>query len=310
MRQTNFAPNKKFNILPYIVIFIITNVLYSPVSADSLHVEFEKYFSTLAESFNTITNSSVLKKTRLYSMDRFFVSSLKKHQTIYSFVRTNSKGVIISEVIRGQVPERSFRKVRDQKWFNFVQRSQEDYYTFIKKKETGRYYLLWCKPVVKGNKYFVGAVAVKIDLWDCIHKISSNIDEPFLIRLGSKSLYSYRWKNIDAYDKIPLSIPGVKDMSLLVKKDKVEEEVVQEEKPDTATIAIAETKKEPEPVIQKNDVNKSNVKKGPGLISSKLVKVSLIFGIFVVIILIIVAVSYISRLRQRTLWQKIDEGKM
>lgn len=306
MCQTEYIPNKKLNILSLIVVVILTSFFYSSVYADSLQVEFEQYFSTLSESFNTIASSRVLRKTRLYSMDRFFVASLKRHQTIYSFIRTNSKGVIISEVIRGQNPERNFRKVRDQKWFNFVQQNQEDYHTLIKIKETGRYYLLWCKPVLKGNKYFVGAVAVKIDLWDCIHKISSRIDEPFLIRIGSKSLYSYKWKNIDSYDKVPLDISGAKNIFLLIKKEKVEEEVVQESKPsDTAVIAMTETKKKLEPLAQKKEVKKKS-----GFASSQLFKASLIFGIFVVIILVIVAASYISRLRQRTLWQKIDEGKL
>jgi hypothetical protein len=311
MHQINLVSHRKIKSLTYLLLLVLTFGFYAPTRADSLQVEFEHYFSTLLESFNTIANSSVLKKTRLYSMDRFFVSSLKKHQPVYSFIRTNSKGVIISEVIRGMTPERNFRKVRDQKWFRFVQRNKEDYHTLIKIKETGRYYLLWCKPVLKGNKYFVGAVAVKVDLWDCIHKISSNIDTPFLIRLGKKSLYSYRWKNIDSYDKIPLEIPGVKNISLLVKKEFVEEPVAAEAKPDTPAVAAAETEKNQQPAVQNTEVKKEKKpKKEKSFTSSKMFKVSLIFGIIVVIILIIVAVSYISRLRQRSLWQKIDEGKL
>jgi hypothetical protein len=327
MHMSSFVPNKKLNVLSLIVISIIIPLIFSSARADSLQLEFEQYFYTLEESFNTMANSSVLKKTRLYSMDRYFVSSLKKYQTIYSFIRTNSKGVIISEVIRGQTPERNFRKVRNQKWFNFVKRSQEDYHTLIKIRETGRYYLLWCKPIVKGNKYFVGALAAKVDLWDCIHKISSNIDQPFLVRLGSKSLYSYQWKDIDTYDRIPLSVLGVKSLSLYIEKEEVEVEVEEEEEvsqeqepdtaviamtkakqkqePDTAVIAMTEAKKKPESVVQKKEVKKKS-----SSTSSRLVKTVLIFVIFIVVIFIIIAVLYISRLRQRTLWQKIDKGEL
>ena len=306
MRKTSFFARRKYKTVALFFMAFLVLGLLLPVSADSLQVEFERFFGTLEESFTTIANSRVLKKTRLYSMDRFFVSSLRKHQTIYSFIRTNSKGVVISEVIRGQTPERKFRKVRDQRWFRFVQRNQEDYHTLIKIKETGRYYLLWCKPVIKGDKYFVGAVAVKIDLWDCIHKVASNLDEPFLVLLGKKSLYSYRWNDIKTYDKIPLKIPGVKNITLLVQKEKTAEPVVEKPKPETTAVAAAETKEKPQPAAVKEE----KPAKKKSFTSSRLFKISLLFGIIIVIILIIVAVSYISRLRQRTLWQKIDEGKL
>ena len=184
--------------------------------AAALKEDIETYFADLREAATAIMKDPAVKKTRLASTDRFFVRSLKKQQTIYALIRTNSKGIVISEVIRGETPERDYRNIANQKWFQYIARNNKEYHGFL--KEDGRYYLFWAEPVIltarSGKKRFIGAVAAKIDIWDCLHKFSAQVETPFLIRLNSKGLYSHKWEKETEFEEEQLDILGVDRISV------------------------------------------------------------------------------------------------
>jgi hypothetical protein len=188
--------------------------MHTFVAASTFKENIEQYFTELMESYNSIASAQGVKGTSLPRTDRYFVSALKKHQVFYSLIKTNSKGVVVSEVIRGQTPERNYRKVDNQRWFTVVSGKHEGYEGFMKEEETGRYYLLWGRPIIKGSSHFAGGVVAKVDLWDCFHEFSDKAEEPFLIRLGNLSLYSHKWKKGISYDEVALDIPGVKRISV------------------------------------------------------------------------------------------------
>ena len=86
--------------------------------------------------------------------------------------------MIISEVIRGEKTERPMRDVSGQRWFRKVSRNKEAYYTLIKDREQARYYLFWCRPILKRGNRFIGSVVAKIDLWDSFYEFSNFNIEP------------------------------------------------------------------------------------------------------------------------------------
>ncbi len=217
IKNSRSGKNRTFSIY-HIVLATVLFLHYSVTAEEILKQTIEDYFSELQNTFTLIAGASSVKSTSLSRTERYFVTILKKNQTLYSLVKTNSKGVIISEVIRGQTPERDFRNVADQPWFRNVSRKREDHYGFVKEEKTGRYYLFWGKPVLKGSNRFVGAVAVKIDLWDCFHKLSADVTTPFLIRLGNKSLYSHKWEKEYNYREELLTVPGVRKISVRIRK--------------------------------------------------------------------------------------------
>lgn len=174
----------------------------------------DHYFAQIMDDFNHVVSAPVMTRTNLRAMDLHFVESLKQHQIIYSLIRTNSKGTVISEVIRGKAPLRNFRDISGQMWFQKVKQSFQDYYSLEKSKETGRYYLFWCKPVLKSDDQFVGAVVAKIDLWDCFHILSKETNSPFLVLLGNMSLYSHKWEKELTHEEQALTVPGVNDIVL------------------------------------------------------------------------------------------------
>jgi hypothetical protein len=184
--------------------------------ADELDEKCDAYFSKMFENFSAISKSTVVKKTRLTAIDRHFVNVLKRNQTFQSLIRTNSKGIIISEVTRGKTPGRNYRNIARQPWFLYIVRNTRAYHGFF--EEGGRYYLFWAEPVIittsSGKNKFNGAVAVKIDLWDSFHFLAKSVDQPFIVRMNGKSLYSNRWRQEFVPVEKKLDIPGIDRISI------------------------------------------------------------------------------------------------
>jgi hypothetical protein len=268
----------------------------------SLQTTMDSYFTALQKEFDRIAGAQAAKSTRLKSIDWHFVKSLKANQVIYSLIRTNSKGVVICEVIRGEKPERKTRSIADQRWFTEVARTFGDYYGFMKEEETGRYYLFWSRAVMatpnRGNQKFIGAVVAKIDLWDCFHKISSGTEEPFLVRIGSLSLYNHKWdKEIASVDD-PLTIPGVDRISVRHARPAAPPpapadttlSAAASQPPTSAQSAIA--------AEQKQQQKQSKI--------SKLRKLVIVYWVIVLILLLFAGFRFVVWLRLKLLQRKID----
>ena len=289
----------------FFVLFIMM-----PAFSSSLKENIEQYFVDLWQDFDKIAASSSIKKTSLSYVDRYFVSMLKKNQTFYTFIKTNSKGVLINEVVRGEKTQRKFRDVGTQRWYTFVSKKHRDYHGFLR-DENGRYYLFWAKPVLKmtrsGRKTFVGAVALKIDFWDCFHKIAEDIDEPFLIRLGRKSLYSNKWKKGPDFKENTLEISGVKRVSVRF----VESDTAQTPT-DSPTFSIAEDSLKEEvksetKIVETKTKIKTEPKKPPAKRFSKTKKIIFIILFFAIILLVLYIFKLMVVIKDRRLRNMIDK---
>lgn len=281
-----------------------------PAAASSLKEDIEQYFVKLWQDFDKVATSSSIKRTSLSYVDRYFISILKKNQTFYTFIKTNSKGVLINEVVRGEKPERKFRDVGTQRWYYYASKKYKDYHGFLRDKN-GRYYLFWAKPVLKttrsGVKKFIGAVALKVDIWDCFHKFASDVDKPFLIRLGRKSLYSNKWKKEVDFKEEELEIPGVKRVSVRFVDSGIERMPT-----DSPTFAIAEDTikeviKSDIKITETGDKIKSQPKKPPIKVFSKTKKIVFIIIVIAVIILILYLSKLIVVFKEWRLRKRIDK---
>lgn len=191
--------------------------LFCTVSASqqyNVQKDINDFFNSLRGSFSRLAGSSQLKSTRLKDAEMLFIATMKKNRVYYKLLRINSEGKVISEATRGKKVTRPMRDISSQRWFGKARDKREEYYSLIKDKERGRYYLLWCRPVIKDN-HFVGAIAAEIDLWDSFHEYSNRVYYPFLIKLKNRGLFSHKWRNSFTYEKRPLQIPGTDDISVL-----------------------------------------------------------------------------------------------
>ena len=188
--------------------------------SQDLQADLNDYFTKIDAGFEKISEAGAVRSTSLRSAERLFVREMRRNQAYTMFFRTNSKGVIISEVVRGETVERPMRSVADQKWYRTVSSQKEAYYTLVKDSERGRYYLLWARPILKSGDRFVGAVAAKIDLWDSFYEFSNSVYVPFLVKLGRKSLFSHKWKNSLIGGEKSITVPGVDRISVIYIQEK------------------------------------------------------------------------------------------
>ncbi|MCX7727360.1 MAG: cache domain-containing protein [Chitinispirillaceae bacterium] len=277
-------------------------MLYSFTLADNGKVDLEQeinnYFAKLEDSFSKVVSSSVLKDRNLGPAERLFVRAMKKNRVYNTFIRTNSKGVIISEVIRGKKPERPMRDISNQQWFNYVKNKKEPFYNLIKDSDEGRYYIFWARPILKDRNRVVGSVAVKIDIWDGFYEISKDIYSPFIIKLGNKTLFSHKVNKEENYstkEEKELAINGIKNITLVILSAGAPvASTVVEEKKDTGNLT-ALTKD-----TTKTDGEKSQ-KKGGGTIIVVLILIILFGGIG------IGSYMLISWMQRRAFLKRLDE---
>jgi hypothetical protein len=257
--------------------------------------DLNEYFAKMDETFTKLQKSSAIKSTNLKMAENLFFRELKKNQSYFAYLRANSKGKIVSEVVRGKTVERTGTDVQNESWFKNVQKNNEDFYTVFKDEERGRYYLIWSKPILKQER-FVGAACLKIDLWDSFYEFSNSIYYPFLIKLGKKSLFSHKWSDDISYQEETLSIPGIKNVSVRY----IPEKKVEPQDSIAKPVAAADT------TISKGD-QVAPVKKASSK-PKKPLSGAVIFLIIVLVAAILVAsFLIISKRKNDAILRKIEE---
>jgi hypothetical protein len=191
-----------------------------PAAAPSaMALGMDSLFITLKQDFDEVVASPLVKNDAVAPVNDYFLTVLKQHQPFYSLTRVNAKGVLVNEVIRlVEKTDVKNQNLSRETWVKRTVRKRTDYTGLVKLEETGRYYLLWAAPVIekekKGKAVVKGAVALKIDLWDCFHKFANTSETPFLVRIGRLSLYSNKWKDGIRYKEDALVVAGIKTISV------------------------------------------------------------------------------------------------
>lgn len=280
---------------------VVLHLFVTQVFSGSVPEDLNAYFVDLDEDFARIVDAGALRSTNLRQAERLFIREMRKKQAYFTFLRTNSRGVIISEVIRGDKVERPMRDVSGQRWFRRVSRNKEAYYTLIKDNDRGRYYLFWCRPILKRGNRFIGSVVAKIDLWDSFYEFSESIYYPFLIKLGRKSLFSHKWKEGESGTENRIDVQGIAQISVIYSSEaqKAEPSVAAAKEdsvkqPAAATVDTAKNTKEEK---------KAKKKKGSS---------GLLVFLLVVLILGIAVTSFmlITWMRRRAFLKRLDEDDL
>lgn len=185
-----------------------------------MKVQMDSIFIDLQNDLDEIVNSPAVKnKTAATTINGYFFKELKKNQVYYSLTKVSSKGILTNEVIR-MVEKPNVKPVSLSKelWVKRTITARKPYWGLKKLEQTGRYYLIWAAPILsqdkKGKEVVSGAVALKIDLWDCFHKVANKSETPFLVRIDKMKLYSNKWENGVKYKEELLTVAGIKKISV------------------------------------------------------------------------------------------------
>jgi hypothetical protein len=188
-------------------------------SKSAMTLGLDSLFIKIQQDLDEVVASSIVKNKAVAPVNAYFLKVLKGNQPFYSLARVNAKGVLINEVVR--LVEKTDVKSQDlskEAWVKSTIKKHTPYWGRIKLEETGRYYLVWAAPVIekdkKGAETVEGAVALKIDMWDCFHKFANTSETPFLVRMDKLGLYSNKWKDGVKYREEALSVAGIKKISV------------------------------------------------------------------------------------------------
>ncbi len=184
----------------------------------------DSIFITMKKDLDDMAASPLIHGKSVSSVNSYFLKTLKENQPFYSFTRVNHSGDVVNEMIRlVEKTDDKKQNLAKELWFKQAGKRHAEYSGMIKLEENGRYYLVWAQPIIdkneKGKEQFEGALALKIDLWDCFHKFANTVETPFLIRIGRLHLYSNKWKDTIAYKEELLKVPGAKSVFVRYPKD-------------------------------------------------------------------------------------------
>lgn len=274
---------------------IITVYVTLVFSATTVKQDLDTYFAKIDETLTSIQKSSAIGSTNLNLAENLFFRELKRNQPFYAFYRANSKGKIVSEIVRSKPAERTGTVVENEQWFKAVKKNNEDFYTVFKDVERGRYYLIWSKPILK-KEQFKGAVCLKVDLWDCFYDYSNGIYFPILVKLGKKTLFSHKWNDVISSTEESLVVPGIKNISVRY----IAEKKVETQDTVATSLPVKDT------AAAKTD--SSLVKKAKAIPTPKKGNGLLIFMIIAgVAAVAIVVIMIISKKRKDAILKKIEE---
>jgi hypothetical protein len=271
-----------------------------PCFSESMKDTANTYFAALKKDYDKLAISKAIKNPHTDPINKLFVASLKKHLPISYLARVNTKGVLINEVVRGQIPQKKVhRKVGKEEWYSFVVKNKKAFSGIS--EENGRYYLIWSKPLLGAKKRSAGVVVEKIDLSDCFNMLSKETTAPYLIRLEQKSLYSHKWKNDSSYLEEPMTIPGIEKITFLTEKP-----VVASHAAETLDVSVQRVNSVPASPAPVTVEKPEKVKKKPAKITKKRMLV-IIIGIVVVLLLIILLFRFYIWLNHKFLMHSINK---
>jgi hypothetical protein len=271
-----------------------------PCFSESMKDTANAYFSLLKKDFDKLASSKAIKNSHTGPINGLFVASLKKHLPISYLARANAKGVIISEVVRGEMPKKkTHRKVGNEDWYSFIVKNKKAFNGIS--EENGRYYLTWSVPLMGAKKRSSGVMVEKIDLWDCFHMLSKETTAPYLVRLEKKSLYSHEWKNESSFFEEPMTIPGIEQITILTEKP-----VVASHTAETLDVSVQRVTSVAAAPAQVTAEKPEKVQKSPAKSAKNHVLV-IIIGITVALLLIIFLFRFYIWLNHKFLMHSINK---
>jgi hypothetical protein len=278
-------------------------------STDSLTMSFNAYFSMLKRDFNTCAVFVSTGKKAKHA-NEYFIKTLKKHQPLFSLLLTNEKGKAVSEVVRGEKPLHAKKNIAKQSWYLKTRKALKPY-DGLTKEENGRFYLVWCIPLIrsaKGHQKYEGVMVAKIDLWDGIHHLAETTKEPFCVRMRDKTLYTHDWESQRIFVEDTLTIPGANNISIRYQKSGVSP-VLAVQPSESVFIAA---KKELSEAAQKKVEDAApaeNAQVKPGAFKVSKTNVPIVVGLIALIcvITIVLIMQLIGRIRHLFLMKSIDK---
>jgi hypothetical protein len=181
---------------------------------DTLVAHTNAYFAGLQKTIGQSAGSSKVSALTSSITDQFFVGVLKEYGAVNALLRTNSKGLVLSEVVRGRSPRPVRRSEVTRLWCASVMQTRTWYRGSDTTEDPAHPVLLWSEPIVKSGR-LVGVLCAKVDMAAGIGEALAGEAEPFVVMRNGRPLYTNLWKDTAHFVERSLALPG--DSTLVIR---------------------------------------------------------------------------------------------
>ncbi len=197
----------------------VANDLETYLDSRKVVKDLEIYFSDLDSALSTFGQG-----VSRYSAKRVkgpLEKMLQDYPGIEILIWANSKGIVVNEAVREGKPGKPHRNLSRQKWFEKI-KNLKPYYSSFKTRK-GDHQLFWCKPIritKSGRDRSGGAIVARIDLKRSFDTVAKKTGKPFRVLQKGQPIFSHSWDMSYDSTAVPLTIEGILDIQINVKKDK------------------------------------------------------------------------------------------
>ena len=176
----------------------------------------EGLFCRADSALSTLSQRPESRMKEVAPVEELFTAALSSRPEFGLIARTNSKGLVVNVISRGDSSVRKNSDVSIRDWYDAPLSSRRPYYgpPFEENKEWRVY---WSRPIMVRNSVgtmrFGGVVAAKINCTVLMKRFAAQSKDPFEITYKGKNFFSRSWNNPDAYEEKPLQVPGIGGLS-------------------------------------------------------------------------------------------------
>ncbi len=210
-------PRLNINVIYWLILFSLFSITVVFADSEKTVKEVESYFLDINSALSTMGQdiASYGIKQAKGPMDKM----LQDHPGINNIIRINSKGKVLNESVREGKPGKPNRNLSRQKWFRKI-KNLKPYYSKLKTRK-GDLLLFWCIPIritKSGNERCGGAIITRIDLKRSFNALSKKTNSPFQVFQKDEQLFSNSWDKSFNVTTLPLTIKGLNNLQINVKK--------------------------------------------------------------------------------------------
>jgi hypothetical protein len=177
----------------------------------------EQQFKRADSAVSILLECPETRMKEIAPVEDLFREWLAKRPEFVTVLRTNSKGLIVNIMSRGDSAYGKNTDVSSKEWYGGPQESRRPYYGPVI-QENRKSFLFWSKPILVRNSLgmsrFGGVIAAKVNLPVCFKLFAARFQEPFQILLKGKEFYYLSWDEHARYEEKTVRIPGVAGLTV------------------------------------------------------------------------------------------------
>jgi len=209
------------------------------------------HFDSLVQVIRKASESQETRSANLKTTKVYFSELMRRYPELHDMLRINSRGKVTNEIARDGKEGRRYRSIAGQSWWRDISRDLAPYFGSVRTRQ-GEYLLFWAIPMMdEQDDKLVGALAVKLDLDECLDGAAKRLGAPLMVTYDGESIYRHQWRNIEDAKSSSFDIKGMEglavhyDASTVMSEARESSQAKESAKPAAASESMAATQEAP-----------------------------------------------------------------